>query len=264
VTDHPPTQPGVPVIEMTGVAVSALREPDTTVAEGINWTVNAGDYWVVTGLHGSGKSDFLMLTGGLMAPRRGRYLFFGEEMPIFEEARLKERLRLGLVFDGGQLFNHLTVAENVALPLRYHHNLSQPEAAAVVNELLACTELAPWAESTPGTLGRNWRQRAGLARALALKPEVLLVDNPLASLDPQHVHWWLTFLDQLNKGHSLMAGRPITLVVTTADVRPWKGHARQFALLKNHGFAVLGAWAQVETASPELMQELLTERTQSG
>ena len=59
------------------------------MAEGINWTVNAGDYWVVAGLHGSGKSDFLMLTGGLMAPRRGQYRFFGEEMPIFEEARLK-------------------------------------------------------------------------------------------------------------------------------------------------------------------------------
>ena len=190
---------------MTGVAVGALRDPDTTVAEGINWTVNAGDYWVVAGLHGSGKSDFLMLTGGLMAPRQGRYRFFGEEMPIFEEARLKERLRLGLVFEGGQLFNHLTVAENVALPLRYHHNLSRSEAAAAVSELLACTELAPWAESTPGALGRSWQKRAGLARALALKPEVLLVDNPLAGLDPQHVHWWLGFLDQLSKGHRLTA-----------------------------------------------------------
>ena len=198
-----------------------------------------------------------------MALRQGRYRLFGEEMPIFEEARLKERLRLGLVFDGRQLFSHLTVAENVALPLRYHHNLSQPEAAAAVSELLACTELAPWAESTPGTLGRGWQQRAGLARALALEPEILLVDNPLAGLDPRHVQWWLAFLDQLNKGHRLMAGRPMTLVITTTDVRPWKGHARQFALLKNRGFVVLGDWAQLEAASPELMQELLTKRTQS-
>ena len=120
VTDRPPTPTGVPAIEMTGVAVSALRDPDTTVAEGINWTVNAGDYWVVAGPHGSGKSDFLMLTGGLMAPRQGQYRFLGEEMPIFEESRLKERLRLGLVFDGGQLFNHLTVAENVLLGREPH------------------------------------------------------------------------------------------------------------------------------------------------
>ena len=179
-------------------------------------------------------------------------------MPIFDEARLKERLRLGLVFDGGQLFNHLTVAENVALPLRYHHNLSRSEAAAAVGELLECTELTPWAESTPGTLGRSWQKRAGLARALALQPEVLLVDNPLAGLDPRHVHWWLGFLDQLSKGHPLMHGRPLTLVVTTADFHPWKGHARQFAVLRNHGFAVLGAWGQLEAASEELVRELLT------
>lgn len=262
-TAQPPAQPGVPVIEMTDVAVSALRDSDTMVVEGINWTVNAGDYWAVAGLHGSGKSDFLMLTGGLMAPRQGCYRFFGEEMPIFEERRLKERLRLGVVFDGGQLFNHLTVAENVALPLRYHHNLSRGEAASAVSELLECTELTPWAEKTPGALGRAWQKRAGLARALALKPEVLLVDNPLAGLDPRQVQWWLAFLDELAKGHPLTGGRPVTLVVATADVRPWKGHARQFASLRHRGFEVLGAWAQLEAASSGLAQELLTEPRQT-
>ncbi len=198
-----------------------------------------------------------------MAPQQGRYRFFGEEMPIFEEARLNERLRLGLVFDGGQLFNHLTVAENVALPLRYHHNLSQSEAAAAVSELLACTELTPWADSTPGTLGRSWQKRAGLARALALQPEVLLVDNPLGGLDPRHVQWWLGFLDQLSKGHSLTQDRPVTLVVTAADFHPWKGHARQFAILRNRTFVVLGAWEELGAASAEVMRELLTERTQT-
>src|SRR5512146_2133872 len=116
-TADAPAQAGVPAIEMTGVALGAMRAPERMVAEGINWTVRVGDYWVVAGLQGSGKSDFLMLAGGVMAPLRGRYLFFGEEMPIFEEARLKQRLRLGLVFDSGQMLNDLTVAENVALPL---------------------------------------------------------------------------------------------------------------------------------------------------
>jgi ABC-type transporter Mla maintaining outer membrane lipid asymmetry ATPase subunit MlaF len=247
---------------MTGVAVGAMRDPDTIVAEEINWTVNPGDFWLVAGLHDSGKSNFLMLAGGLMAPRRGQYRFYGEEMPIFEDARLKQRLRLGLVFESGQLLNELTVADNVALPLCYHRNLSRTEAAVRVDELLRSMELAPWANSTPGHLGRSWQKRAGLARALALEPEVLLVDSPLAGLDPQHVHWWLGFLDQLSKGHSLM-GRPVTLVVTAADFRPWKGHARQFAVLRNRGFAVFGAWAQLEAANGELVRELLTERTQT-
>ena len=262
-TNHPSDQAAIPVIEMTGVAAGAMHDPDSTIAEGVNWTVNAGDYWVVAGLHGSGKSDFLMLTGGLMAPRQGYYRFFGQEMPIFEQARLPERLRLGLVFDGGRLFNHLTVAENVALPLRYHQNLGPREGAAAVSEILECTELAPWAGSHPGALGRWWHKRAGLARALALKPEVLLVDNPLAGLDPYHVQWWLAFLDQLSKGHSLMGGRPMTLVVAAPDVRPWKGHARQFATLRERTFSVLGPWGQVETAGGELMQQMLTGRTET-
>ncbi len=258
-----PEPAGVPAIEMRNIAVGAMRAPERVVAEGINWTVNVGDYWVVAGLHGSGKSDFLMLTGGLMAPLRGQYQFFGEQMPIFEDARLTHRLRLGVVFDGGQLFNDLTVAENLALPLRYHHNLTRAAAAGQVGELLEQTGLTPWAERAPGTLGRVWQKRAGLARALALKPEVLLVDNPLGGLDPRHVRWWLSFLDQLSKGHSLMGGRPMTLVVTTADFRLWKSHARQFAILQNQGFVVLGGWAELEAANQELVREVLTEQSRT-
>jgi ABC-type transporter Mla maintaining outer membrane lipid asymmetry ATPase subunit MlaF len=204
-----------------------------------------------------------MMTGGLMPPLRGKYRLFGEAMPIFEEARLKQRLRLGVVFDGGRLFNHLSVAENLALPLRYHHNLTRSQAAAAVGELLESTELTPWAESMPGVIGRSWQKRVGLARALALQPEVLLVDNPLAGLDPPHIRWWLSFLDQLSKGHSLMQGRPVTLVVTTADFRPWKGHGRTFGVLRNQGFAVIGGWEELKASSHQLVQELLTDRTQT-
>jgi putative ABC transport system ATP-binding protein len=220
--------------------------------------VALGDYWVVAGLQGSGKTDFLMLTAGLMAPARGTYLFFGEPMPIFDEARLEHRLRLGLVFESGQLFNHLTVFENVALPLRYHRNLTCAAAETEVQEILEALELGPWADSTPGALGRNWQKRVGLARALALKPEVLLVDNPLANLDLRHIHWWLGFLDSLSKGHKLLQGRPMALVVTSADLHPWKNRARQFAVLKNHRLTVLGTWAQLEAASEELLHEVLT------
>src|SRR5206468_2235735 len=107
----------------------------------------------------------------------------GQEMPLFDEADLPMRLQLGLVFEEGQLFHPLTIAENVALPLRYHRNLSEPEAEAEVGQLLELVELTPWAHSTPGAVGRNWHRRAGLARALILRPRVLLVDNPLAGLD---------------------------------------------------------------------------------
>lgn len=245
------------VIEMANVTVGSLAERGAITAESVNWTVSAGDYWVLAGLQGAGKSDFLMMTSGLMAPVDGTYRLFGETMPIFDEPRLATRLRLGLAFDSGQLFNHLTVWENIALPLRYHRNLARAEANARIAPLLEATGLSELADATPGSLGRNWHKRVGLARALSLEPEILLVDNPLAGLDLRHANWWLSFLGQLSKGHALMQGRPMTLVVSTADLRPWKSRARQFAVLRNKQFTALGGWPEHETASTGLLHELL-------
>src|SRR5262250_2505576 len=118
--DEAASNSGEPVIQMTGVKVSALRDQNTIVVSDVQWTVAARDFWVVAGLQGAGKTDLLMMTGGLMPPAGGEYRLFGEMMPIFDEARLAHRLRMGLAFEGGQLFNHLTIAQNVALPLRYH------------------------------------------------------------------------------------------------------------------------------------------------
>jgi ABC-type transporter Mla maintaining outer membrane lipid asymmetry ATPase subunit MlaF len=248
-----------PVLRMEQVAVGALQDPATVLVEDVNWTVEPGDYWVLAGLQGSGKSDFLMMAASLMAPVRGDYWLFGEPMPIFDEARLKTRLRVGLVFDGGQLFNHLTVRENIALPLRYHRNVGKLEAEQEAQPWLEALELAPWADTTPGAIGRNWQKRVGLARALILQPEVLLVDNPLGGLDLRHSNWWLDFLDQLAKGHPRLQNRPMTLIVSAANLQPWRGRARQFAVLRERRFSVLGTWPQLESAGAALLRELLPE-----
>jgi ABC-type transporter Mla maintaining outer membrane lipid asymmetry ATPase subunit MlaF len=241
---------------MRDVSVAAMRDQSRVVLREINWTAASGEYWVVAGLQGSGKSDFLAMTASLMGPAAGQYLLFGEEMPIFDEARLKTRLRLGLVFETGQLFNHLTVSENIALPLRYHNNLTKVEAAPQVQPVLEALELEPWADSTPGALGRPWQKRVGLARALVLRPEVLLVDSPLTGLDLRHSSWWLAFLEQLSKGHPLLGGRRLTLVVTTADVRPWSNRAVRFAIIRDERFHVMGEWERLEAERHGLAHEL--------
>jgi ABC-type transporter Mla maintaining outer membrane lipid asymmetry ATPase subunit MlaF len=253
----PPATPTSCAIEMRGVSIGALRDLNKVVVEDVNWSVAMGDFWVIGGLQGSGKSDFLMLTGGMTAPVSGTYCLLGQEMPIFEDHRLAERLRLGFVFENGQLFNHLTVAENISLPVRYHLKLSQTEVEAEVQNMLELTELTPWADSTPSTMARNWQRRAGLARALMLRPEVLLLDNPLAGLDLRHRAWWLNLLEQLSRGHDWMNRRPMTLIVTTNDLRLWRGHARQFAMLKDKHLVSLGDWARVEAASDDLVRELM-------
>jgi len=241
-TNDASTSPVETALEMHGVNVASLSDPDVTVLEDVNWSVNTGDYWVVAGMHGSGKSDFMALAGGLTRPQAGSYRLFGREMPIFEEEHLAERLRLGLVFDGGHLLHRLTVAENIALPLQYHRRLSDREISERVAAMLELTDLTPWAGVLPGRLGRNWQKRAGLARALALQPELLLVDSPMSGADPRHIEWWLKILTGLSRGHEWMPEkRPVTLVVTADDARPWQGVANQFAALHNARLDISGA-----------------------
>jgi len=250
-----PSRPAA--IEMRGVAVNSMKNQNVTVVEDVDWTVGAGEFWVVAGPQRSGKSDFLMLTVGLMSPLRGMYRCFGEAMPIFEERRLAERLRIGLVFDGGQLFNRMTVAENVSLPLRYHHELARDNAEQRVQAMLAMTDLLPVANSTPGSLARNWQKRAGLARALILQPEVLLLDDPLTGLDARHTAWWLQFLDGLSRGADRVQRKPMTIVATTSDLRPWRPHAKQIACLVEKKLSVFRDWPELDHCHNEAVRELL-------
>ncbi len=255
----PSHTPATPPIAMRGVKVSALRDTESVVVEHVDWTVIADEFWVIGGLQGSGKSDFLMTAAGLLGPRAGEYHLFGEPMPIFEDSRLAQRLRLGLVFDGGQLLNHLTVFENLALPLRYHRNLDRSEVEAEVRTMLSAMDLLPWAANTPGAMSHPWRKRAGLARALMLQPDVLLVDSPLSGADSRHANWWLEFLTGLGRGHTLMDGRPTTVVVTAEDFRPWRAAGTRFAVLANQRFVVLGDWNQVERNPDAATRALLGE-----
>ncbi len=252
-----PATPEPPVIEMTAVTVGSLSDPAVPVLEDVSWAVSAGEFWIVAGMHGSGKTDLMHMTAGLAPPQGGSYRLFAHNMPIYDEPLRAERLRLGLVFDGGQLLHELTVRENIALPLRYHRGHDRQATADRVRRMIELTGLAAWTDSPPSALGRNWQMRVGLARALILEPEILLLDQPLGGLDRRHAVWWLNFLDQLSAGHSL--GRRMTLVVTVQDLRPWRKFAAHFALLRDHRFIPLGHCPELAAHADPLVRELLAE-----
>ncbi len=253
----------VPAIQMIDATLTSLLNPNRVVAEEVNWTVSRGDYWVIGGLHGTGKSDFISAAGGLLLPTRGKYLLFGKEISFgFERELVETRVRLGLVFDGGRLLNNLTLAQNVALPLQYHLHPPHEELAERVRHLLETVELLPMADHYPAGISRNHQQRVGLARAMALKPEVLLLDTPLNGLDPSDASWWVNLIDSLAAGHPALDGRPIAIVVTADDFRPWRGHARQFAVLHHRRLRTIRQDPEQTLTDETLMREIVGKGTE--
>jgi ABC-type sulfate/molybdate transport systems ATPase subunit len=260
-------------IEMRGARIAALRDPSLTVLENVEWSVRAGEFWVVAGPPHSGKSDLLLHAAGMVAPTEGVCRVFGCDTLEFDERQIAERLRVGFVFADGKLFNQLTVAENVALPLRYHRDLkrrtappvcpgekeplAEAEIAHRVAALLELVELPALANVKPANLAAVWRQRAALARALALQPELLLLDEPGRGLTARHRQWLVNFLDRLWRGHDFFGGRPMTLVVTTEDLSPWQQPQRQFAAVHGGHLAALGAWGGAEFLRSGAVKELM-------
>jgi len=265
---HPTRDAGVgaPVIELANVSVAAGGRLDSASLEGIHWRISAGDYWVIGGLPGSGKSDLLATLAGLYRPLCGTLQLFGSDVAALSEKDfVAARLRIGLVFEGGgRLFNQLSLAENVALPLRYHRGQTGVEAGERVKAILDATGLSPWAQSTAGRINQARRQRVALARALAMSPDVLLLDNPLGGPGLQETRWWRDFLAQLAGGHDLLGGRPVTLVLACHDLRPWVDQGKQFALLKQNRWLAVGGRADLTCGDEPLLHELLPREFDVG
>jgi len=260
-SQDPTNQIGEPVIEMTAVTIAAHQNGDTPMLENVDWTIRQGDFWIAGGLPNSGKSDLLTTSAGLTRLISGSLRLFGHEASGIEGDALSDfRRRIGLVFgDGGRIFDFLTVLENIALPWCYHYNRPVSEALPRVAELLEATGLEFLANQNAGRLNRSWRQRVSLARALILHPEVLLLDNPVAGLDPRQSSWYLQFLNDLAHGHALYEGKPLTLIVATDDFRPWLQPGRKFGLLKHKRWAPLPDIPELFLGKEPLLEDFLSK-----
>jgi ABC-type transporter Mla maintaining outer membrane lipid asymmetry ATPase subunit MlaF len=251
------------MIELINVDVPPTFAADRTpVLMNVNWTVQRGHYWVLASPPGTGKTDLLMTAAGLVRPSAGNVRLFGQDVTELDEDELIEvRKKLGFVFaDGGRIFQQMSVRDNLTLPLNYHCDWEEKETEERLLNILEFTELTRYTLQPAGRITRYLQQRVGLARALMMKPDILLLDNPLSGLDPRQIYWWLGKLSALSKGEPSLQNQRVTLVVSVNDLRPWTDQGTHFALLQTKTFVQIGNAKDLKESADPVVRDLLTTK----
>ncbi|HTW64514.1 MAG TPA: ATP-binding cassette domain-containing protein [Bryobacteraceae bacterium] len=217
----------------------------------VSFQIKRGEAFCLLGRSGIGKSVTLRLMIGLLKPEHGEISIYGTNIVTTDTATLNGvRKTMGFLFQDAALFDSLSVADNVAFPLRRHTDKSDRQIRAVVREKLKDVELEKEENTMPSQLSGGMRKRAGLARALALDPQILLVDEPSSGLDR------ITAIEIYNLLQSLKKRRNVTLVVVTHDVAGVHKFADRFAVLDRGRIVGCGTYSEVENSENSLVREL--------
>ncbi len=223
------------------------------VLRGVSFTLEKDETLVIMGGSGSGKTVLLRTIAGLIQPNGGVLRVFGIDITtLSEEALLLIRRRMGYVFQGAALFDSLTVADNVAFPLREHTSLPEPEIRGRALHVLSLVGLREDVlGKLPSELSGGMRKRVGIARALVIEPEILLFDEPTAGLDPTNSKMVGELIVKLKDGIC------DTSVVVTHDIELARTVADRVAILIEGRFAVLGPVDEVMNSSDPIVQAFL-------
>jgi phospholipid/cholesterol/gamma-HCH transport system ATP-binding protein len=239
------------------VAVENLQKAFTgrTVLNGITLSVDRGETLAVLGRSGTGKSVLLRLIIGLEKPDSGSVRIFGQDIAGLPLDRMGEiRRKMGFLFQHAALYDSLTIAENVAFPLVHHRRqMSRSERDDRVNLLLAEVGLEGALDKMPSDISGGMQKRVGLARALALEPEILLLDEPTAGLDP------------ISSGEiddlilKLQRERKMASIVVTHDLHSARTIANRLALLDGGNVVIDGTFAELQESDIGFVKEFIKQ-----
>ncbi|HYL76983.1 MAG TPA: ABC transporter ATP-binding protein [Bryobacteraceae bacterium] len=224
------------------------------VLDGIDLAVVQGETLAVLGRSGIGKSVLLKLIIGLQKPDSGSIVIQGQEITCLDLNQLNEiRKKIGFLFQGAALYDSMTVAENVAFPLRRHTKLSETERKERVRDLLASVGMEEDHQKLPSQISGGMQKRVGLARALALDPEILLFDEPTAGLDPITATEIGELIVELKKQRS------ITSVVVTHDIHAARAFTDRMALIDNGHVVIEGTFSDLQKSRDQFIHRFLRE-----
>lgn len=199
------------------------------ILDRISFDVHEGEIFVVLGESGCGKSTLLKHMIGLIAPHSGKVLINRKDVSDCDETEYRDLLRtIGVLYQGSALLGSMTLAENVALPIKEHTDLSEELIATVVSMKLSLVGLAGYENYLPSELSGGMRKRAGLARAMALNPKILFFDEPSAGLDPVTSAGLDKLIIHLNKDLGT------TMVIVTHELQSIFAVAQRVIMLDKH------------------------------
>ena len=213
---------------------------DFVLMRDLDFTVNRGDIFIVMGGSGCGKSTLMRIMVGLKSPAKGQVFYddvsFWETSPEKQEKIIRN---VGILYQSGALWSSMTLAENIALPLEQYTDLSPIQIKEIVSLKLSLVGLAGFEEFYPSEISGGMKKRAGLARAMALDPDILFFDEPSAGLDPISAR----LLDDLIKELSESLGA--TIVVVTHEL------ASIFAIGNNSVFLDAASRTMIASGDPK-------------
>jgi phospholipid/cholesterol/gamma-HCH transport system ATP-binding protein len=240
-----------PAIRLRGLTKSFGEQK---VLDRIDLEVARGETMTILGRSGTGKSVMLKLIIGLQKPDGGEIELNGEEITSLRLDDLNRvRKTVGFLFQSAALYDSLNVEENVAFPLRRHTRMDDDQRQTRVRELLARVGMEEAARKMPSDISGGMKKRVGLARALALDPEIMLLDEPTAGLDP------ITAAEINELIRELQKEREVSSVVVTHDIRSLRTVADRVALLNEGSIVIEGTLEDLKQSNDEFVSKFMHE-----